>query len=175
MRSTNAAYGRVAQLFHWAGTLVIVLLIPLGMVMVRLGAGDTKTMLYGVHIALGLLIAVLTVARLIWRFTDPTPATPPGMSKGRRLAFHGVHILLYVLLFPLIASGIGMLLTSGLSLWPGAVDPAAISRDLAPRVGHDIGSKVYLVLVVAHIGGVALYQRLKGDVLSRMGVRIGSQ
>lgn len=170
MRSTNTTYGWIAQSFHWGSALGILLLFAVGTLMVRLGEGDTKTTLYAIHIGLGLLIGLLTIARLIWRVSEPTPASPPGMSQLRRLAFHGVHVLLYALLLLLASSGIGTLLTSGLSVWPGAVEPAAIARNLPPRQGHELVAKVYLVLVAAHVGGALLYQWFKGNVMERMGL-----
>ncbi|NTU81397.1 MAG: hypothetical protein HGA45_18795 [Chloroflexales bacterium] len=172
-RPTPTTYGRLTQALHWVSTVLIVALFPLGMVMVRLADGALKTTLYGVHIAAGLLLAALTLIRLVGRFVEPAPATPGGMSRPRRIAFHGVHVLLYLVLVPLTASGVAMLLASGLSLWPPAVVPSAILHDLGPRVGHDIGSKVYMVIVVVHIAGALLYQRFKGDVLRRIGVALG--
>lgn len=51
--------------------------------------------------------------------------------------------------------------------------PAAIPHDLGPRAGHDIGSNVYMVIVVVYIAGVLLYQRFKGDMLRRIGITLG--
>lgn len=173
-KPTPTTYGRLTQILHWVNTVLILALFPLGMVMVRLADGALKTTLYAGHIAAGLLLATLTLIRLVGRFVEPTPTTPDGMSRLRRIAFHGVHVLLYLGLVALTASGIAMLRDSGLSLWLPAVVPSAIIHDLGPRAGHDIGSKIYLAIVVAHIAGVLLYQRFKGDVMRRIGVALGS-
>lgn len=171
--TATTTYGRLTRILHWVNTVLILALFPLGMVMVRLTDGSLKTILYGGHIAAGLLLAALTLARFVGRFLEPAPATPAGMSRPRRFAFHGIHVLLYLLLIPITASGVSMLLLSGQSLWPPAVVPSAILPDLSAREGHAIGSNIYLVLVIVHIAGVLLYQRLKGDVLRRIGVAFG--
>lgn len=173
MKSTQTKYGRVAQAFHWTGALLILTLFPLGVAMTRMPGGGTKAALYSAHVWIGLLVSALTVARVVWRVLEPTPAAPGGMSPLQRLAFHGIHVLLYVLLLALSVSGVAMLLATGNLPWAGPIDPAGIARDLPPRVGHDIVSKVYLALLVAHVGAAMLYQRTKGDVMRRMGLALG--
>jgi hypothetical protein len=43
---------------------------------------------------------------------------------------------------------------------------------LAPQAGHGLFSKVFIILFLAHLGGVVARQFIKGDVLGRMGVRL---
>jgi len=176
LRSTTATYGRVAQALHWITFLLILPLAPMGLTMVGMAEGPTKTSLYQAHVLLGLTVALLTVVRAIWRFTEPTPAVPPGITGAHRWLYQGVHLLFYVVLLGLGLSGLGILGLSGLT--PFNVTPEAINRDAPPIAGHFVMSRIYLVLLVLHLGGVFRYQFLEGNVFARMGLgwlKIGRQ
>jgi cytochrome b561 len=170
MRSDASKYGKIAQAFHWISALLIFAMLPMGLLMTRIADGATKNTLYKAHVAIGVLVLVLTILRIIWLFVEPRPETPPGLSPARAWVLKGVHVLLYALLLLLAVSGVGMLLGSGIGLSIGGLTPDAILRDLTGLKVHGITSKLYIALLIAHIGGVLQYQFTKSDVLSRMGV-----
>ena len=126
--------------------------------------------LYRLHVGLGLVVLLLTAFRLVWLLRHPSPDSPPNLSPLRERAFKWNHVLLYVLLVVLLASGVAMLLLSDLGLSPGAVTAEAI-QDVPPRTAHDIASKVFLALLLMHVAGVVNYQLKKGDTFWRMGVK----
>ncbi len=169
MNDLKVAYGRVTQALHWSSAILIIIIILLGLIMVRLDESGTQVIMYRIHIGLSLIVLVLTVIRLLWRFVDRWLPAPPGLSNLRQQAFKWNHILLYVFVIPLLSSGIGMLVLSGVGILPGSVTPAAI-QDVPPRSFHDIVSKIFILLLLMHLGGVFQYQFKKGDVLSRMGI-----
>lgn len=169
MTEAMASYGRGTQAFHWLSALLLMGMVPAGLIMTRIAEGPLKQSLYRVHVLLGLSVLVITVIRLIWRFVEPWPPAPPGLSPVRTKVFTWNHILLYVVLVALLLSGIGMLLLSSVSLWPMTLDPEAI-QDVPPRAVHGILSKVFVLLFLMHLGGVLQYQLRKGDTLSRMGI-----
>jgi cytochrome b561 len=176
LRSTTITYGRVAQALHWITFLLILPLAPMGLTMVGMADGPTKTMLYQVHVWLGMLVALLTIFRAVWRFTEPTPANPAGITGPHVWLYKGVHILFYVILLGLGLSGLGILAVSGLT--PFNVTPESINRDAQPIAGHFVMSRVYLALLVAHLVGVFRYQFFQGNVFARMGLgwlKIGRQ
>ena len=162
-------YGRVTQIIHWLSALLIIGLLIFGTIMTGLQDGATKTQMYQTHVFIGLTVLVLTLVRLAWRFVEPWPDGPPGLSTNRARAFKWNHILLYVFIVPLLLSGVSMLLLSNLGLSPGGVTPQAI-MDVPPRIFHGIGSKLVLVLFLMHVVGVVQYQITKGDTLGRMGL-----
>lgn len=162
-------YGRVTKIIHWLSALLIIGMLVFGTVMTRLNDGVTKTQMYQTHVLIGLTVLTLTVIRLAWRFVEPWPDGPPGLSTTRARAFKWNHILLYVFIVPLLLSGVSMLLLSNLGLSPGGVTPEAI-MDVPPRIFHDIGSKLVLLLFIMHVVGVIQYQITKGDTLGRMGL-----
>jgi len=98
MKSTTTRYGKGAQLLHWLSAFFILLLIPMGFAMARMAEGATQTNLYQMHVALGLLVLLLTAIRIIWRVMGQSPARPAQIKGMRRLAFSGIHILQYLVL-----------------------------------------------------------------------------
>lgn len=176
LRSSTAAYGRVAQALHWVTFVLILPLAPMGLIMVGMDDGATRTSLYQAHVFLGLTVAALTVVRAIWRFTEPTPAVPAGITGPHRWLYSGVHLLFYVVLLGLGLSGMGILALSGLT--PFNVAPEAINHDVPPVAGHFLLSRVYIALLVAHLAGVIRYQFFEGNVFARIGLgwlKIGKQ
>ncbi len=173
MKSTPTQYGWLAQTFHWLSALLILFMIPIGITMTRLADGSIKTTLYQAHVGLGLTVLALTLLRIVWRFIEPTPQVPPGLSPLRRFVRKSINIGQYVLLLALFSSGIASLLASGLSLSPASVLPAAIDPNLIPVIGHVWLSRIFIALLVAHLAGVIEYQLFTGNGLARMGLAVG--
>lgn len=170
MNSVSSGYDRTSQIFHWGSALFIIGLAAFGTIMVRLDpSSPLKTTMYRSHALLGMVILLVTSARIIWLFVGKRPSEleMPGWEK---LAFSWNHRLLYVIILVLAFSGIGMLLQSGVSLPPTGLTPADI-QDVSARQGHDLFSKLFIALFLMHLGGVFYYQFTKGDTLGRMGVR----
>ncbi|NJN94100.1 MAG: hypothetical protein HC875_08400 [Anaerolineales bacterium] len=170
MKDAISSYSKTVQGFHWLSTLLILILLPMGLVMTRIADGATKTTLYRIHIVMGLLILVITVFRVIWRFKDRAPDALAGLSALHQLGLKAVHLLLYILLFVLIVSGIGMIALSGLGWSLANVTPEAILKDIPPVFTHGITSRLYILLVIIHLVGVLIYQFKKSNVMARMGV-----
>ena len=163
------AYNRITQITHWASALLIVGMRGVGLAMTRIGEGEAQESLYNAHVGMGLGTLALSAVRLVSLVAHRWPAPPEGLSPANERAFIGTHVLLYALLIALLASGIGMLALSGLSLVPGSIVPAGI-EDVPPRIAHNVLSKVFIALLLVHVAGVVRYQLGKGDTLGRMGV-----
>ena len=58
---------------------------------------------------------------------------------------------------------------SGIAIVPGDIVPGEV-KDVAPRMAHNVLSKLFIVLLLVHVAGVVRYQVSKGDTLGRMGV-----
>ena len=173
MENKVTAYGRLAQAFHWVSAILIIGLAVMGIVMTRMSASATQTQFYRAHVTVGMIVLVLTLARVIWHFMDDVPDPPAKLTSLNTKMFVWNHNLLYVILFVLTISGIATLLSSGIGLFPGNVTPAAIA-DVPPRGAHNIASKVFILLFIMHVVGIIRYQLTKGDTLSRMGIKLSS-
>jgi len=169
-RSTPTRYGALARGLHWTSAVLVISLAPLGLVMTRVDDGDNTT-LYRIHVALGLLAALLTIIRVVWRVIEPSPTHPP-MSSGRRVLYLANHYALYGGLFLLAITGIAVLVSNGLSPFPADVVASEV-EDVAVGDAHFLLALIYSGLFVMHIVGVLSYERTKGEVLSRMGLNVG--
>ncbi len=167
LRSTQDNYGTAARVLHWTCAGLVVVMVILGLTMTRIDGGDNTTM-YRVHVAIGLLVAALTLIRVIWRFLEPAPDAPP-MPAWRRTLYLGNHYGLYIGLFLLAGTGIATLIASDLTPFPPDVTASEV-EDSRPRDAHFALGLIYTGLFLMHIIGVMTYQRTKGDVVSKMGL-----
>jgi cytochrome b561 len=164
-------YSRVAQALHWGSMILILGIAVGGFVMTNIMEDSaTRNTLYRMHVAGGNLILLLTIARVVMIFVEKRPALPEGVTGFKRVLFEGNHYALYVVLLLLAFSGSAMLILSGLTpATMSSLTPDMI-QDVAPRQGHDLFSKLFMLLFVAHVVGVLRYQFVDGDVMGRMGV-----
>jgi cytochrome b561 len=105
------------------------------------------------HIAFGIAVLVLAVARVWLRLTRGAPSLPAEEPAVARIAAHSVHGLIYLLIF--------LVPLSGAVAWFLGIGPAAEA--------HEILKSVLLVVVVVHVLG-ALVQHfvIKSNVLMRI-------
>ncbi|MEM8484856.1 MAG: cytochrome b/b6 domain-containing protein [Bacteroidota bacterium] len=172
---TPEQYGLKAQRYHWLSAVLIIAMIPLGMMMQNVEAEATKRILYRGHMIIGALILLITIARIAWGRKDVSPDPPEGLHGIHLRTFHATHVFLYVFIFVLTFSGIAMLISSGIGDILTGGSEALIPTDLseiAPGRAHGIAAKIYIALLVGHIGGVVFHQTTKSDVLHRMGINV---
>ena len=93
------AYSSVAKLLHWFVALGVLTLVPVGIVMMRIGPGPLQNNLFDFHKSLGALVLALMILRLGYRAWHGSPQPEPSLARWQRAASSAVHGLLYVLLF----------------------------------------------------------------------------
>ena len=104
-------YTTVAIGLHWLMAFLILAMLAVGKYMVSLDeTSHLRFTLTQWHKTIGVLLLLLAVARLLWRLTHRAPAHPKAAPLWEKLAAHGSHILLYVLLF--VAPVTGWMLVS---------------------------------------------------------------
>ncbi|MEJ2609753.1 MAG: cytochrome b [Candidatus Thiodiazotropha sp.] len=139
-------YGAVAISFHWLVALSVYGMFGLGLWMRSLGYYDSWYRLGPWwHKGIGVMLFLLLLLRLVWRFSNTQPDHLPNHKPYERLAAVGVHVLLYLLLFTVMISGYLISTADGRSLevFDWFVVPATISG-----FDHqeDIAGKVHLYL-----------------------------
>ena len=180
-----ARYTRIAMLFHWLVAAMIVANVALALTwdfypdaLVR-PAIDT-------HKSIGVTVLGLAIMRLLWRFTHRPPPLPPHHKRWERRLAHGVHWLLYILLFAIPLTGWIMdsawekapevpMIWFGLFEWPRipmvlALDPATklAWHDCFGEVHENLGVILY-VLVALHLAGAIKHQWFDRDrTIARM-------
>jgi cytochrome b561 len=174
---TPTRYTRTAIALHWLVALLIFSAFPLGVYMHDLPLSPTKLQLFSYHKWLGITIIVAAAVRLAWRVTHPAPALPD-MPRWQRIAAHGTHHLLYLLLFAIPLSGWLMSSAKGFqTVWFGVLplpDLVGKNKELGDllRDVHQILNFGLLALVGAHVAGALKHHFVeRDDTLRRMTFR----
>lgn len=165
-------YSRIAQSLHWISMFVIIAVWIGGAAMTNFLSPDSPMTanLYRVHVLGGNIVLLLTLVRVGMAFFEKRPAPPEGVTGWKRIIFEGNHYALYVILLGLAFSGSAMLILSGLTPQTMSSLTPDMIQDVPPRAGHDLFSKLFLLLLIMHTVGVLRYQFAEGDVMKRMGV-----
>jgi cytochrome b561 len=174
MKSTADRYGAVAIAIHWAAAVLIVALLISGFRVSGSADPAAKAAFLRFHAAMGVAILLLTLARIAWWwFADCKPAPVGGQPLLLRRAASVAHLLFYVVIVGLAASGIGVMVLSGAGpiVFGGASGALPDFWNYPPRIPHGIGVRVLIALVILHVGGALYHHFIRGDrLLARMGV-----
>ncbi len=166
--AANHRYSRGAMLFHWVTAIAVIVNWRIAEAAEHAGSREAAGAIMANHKALGITILVLTLGRLVWRWTHPVPPLP-GEGWERALA-RIVHTLFYVLLIGLpVGAWIASSLARrgfdifGLFPWPllplpGNGDPARAIFEL-----HAAGGTALLLLVVLHVLGALKHTFINRD------------
>lgn len=182
---TLTRYDAVAISLHWVIALLILLDFALAMSFSQFNSGDVLYLpsAYDLHMAVGMCVLMLSVARVIWRLTHRRPPLPE-MAPPLRWLARASHFLLY--LFMVVAPVSGWLVLSlrhkatsvlGLFRWAWPSLPAIAHMARPERVFwhdhllplHIRLSYVGMCLVALHVTA-ALYHHFsrRDEVLVRM-------
>lgn len=106
MKNSRDHYGWVAITLHWLVAVAVFGLFALGFWMVELSYYD-EWYRKGpdLHRSVGVLLFLVVVFRLLWRFMNPAPNALAGHKRWEVAAAHVAHALLYVLMFTAMVSG----------------------------------------------------------------------
>jgi cytochrome b561 len=170
LKSTPTRYGSVAIAIHWGSALAVILTFAAGFVMAQSPTVPPALLL--IHIALGSLVFVLTLLRIVWWVVaDKRPELPSSQPAWQRLTARVVHGSLYLILVLLASSGITTILLSGAVPTVLAGGPVPDFSQLIPRVAHGITSRILLALFALHVGAALFHQFVRRDrLLARMGI-----
>ena len=170
-KSTTNHYGTVAVTLHWLSALLILVLIGSGFRAGGMEEAAAKASILQVHVPLGVTILLLTLARIAWwLFADKKPASV-SMPRWQDRASRAIHILFYVVILGMTASGIGMMILSGAGPIIFGGDAATLPDfwDYLPRTPHGIGARAIIALLVLHAGAALYHHFFKKDgLLGRM-------
>jgi cytochrome b561 len=175
MRNTSQTWGTPAKTLHWTVALLVLVQIALGWTAVTWKLSPTKLDLFVLHKSTGMLILLLMLMRLFWRWTNVTPLLPIGMPTWERASAHASHFVLYFLLF--LAPITGWIINSAANIpfrmyWlipiPAIAGPDNALADAAARIHFGLFVLLSLVLVV-HVGAALRHHFVARDnVLARM-------
>lgn len=173
-KSTTECYGAVAISIHWLSAALIIVLIVSGFRAANIADVAAKASILRFHAVAGVAVLALTLARLAWwYFADDKPrpvASTPSLQK--RLA-EAVHVIFYIVILGMSASGIGMMVMSGAGAILFANAPGALPDfwNYLPRLPHGIGGRLLAALLVLHVGAALYHHFVRRDrLLARIGI-----
>ncbi|HEY0338737.1 MAG TPA: cytochrome b [Burkholderiales bacterium] len=99
-------YGYTPAVLHWVLALVVLVLYGLGWYMVTIPKGTPPVAyFYNLHKSIGIVAALPLVLLIGWRMTHIPPRFPNTLPQWEARAAHINHVLFYVCLVVLVASG----------------------------------------------------------------------
>ncbi|MBI5962587.1 MAG: cytochrome b/b6 domain-containing protein [Chloroflexi bacterium] len=166
-------YHPIQVVIHWLMALLVFMMLGVGkFFMPGISSADPqKPMMLQSHTFIGGAIAVLLVIRLIMRFAVKQPAADTNAGNAfLEFIAKATHILLYVLMFGMAVSGLGLFQMANLpAVFSGAQPYPQDFFEFLPRLGHGLSSTLLLLLIVLHFGAAMYHQFIKKDnLLSRM-------
>lgn len=172
LKSTQSRYGSVALTIHWLSAILIVIALATGFRTASTVDPAAKAQLLTIHVPIAILVALLTVARLLWwLFMDQKPDPVAGAPNWQQSSAKVVHWLFYVVILGMAASGAGMFILSdaGAIVFGNETSPLPEFENYKPRIPHGIGARFMVLLLVAHIGAALYHHFIKRDgLLARM-------
>lgn len=168
LKSTTDRYGAMAVSIHWVSAVLILILIGSGFRAASTVDLAAKAAILRVHVPIAVGVLALTFFRIVWwwRFDhkpDPVAGSPHWQERTAR----AVHVLFYVVILGMVASGAGMIALSGAApiIFGGE---SALLPDFwkyPPRVPHAIGARLLLALLVLHAGAALYHHFVRRDGL----------
>ena len=168
-------WGSVQIGLHWLIAVLLLVQLVAGWMMTDRQPGELQNFLYTLHKNLGLIVLILAVVRLGWRWANPVPELPADMPPWQVTSAKVTHFLLYLLLFLLPVTGFFYTALGGfpvpfLMIW-NLEQLVPVNKDLGLwfKTAHlSLLWLLYLVLFL-HIAGALQHHLVRKDaVLRRM-------
>jgi cytochrome b561 len=174
--NTRERWGSVQIGLHWTiAVLVLVVQVPAGVTMVAVDPGTVQNVCYNIHKTNGIVIFLLALVRLGWRWSHPVPFLPADMPEWQAKLARTTHALLYLVLFLMPITGFLYTAMGGFPV------PFFMLYDLAPLVpvnkpvaeifkyAHLNLRFVLYVTVLLHVAGALYHHYVRRDgILRRM-------
>ena len=175
LKNTNDQFGFVTRTLHWATALLVLVTIPIGLWIANAEFSLAILPFFARHKALGILVLVMIIARVLWhRFSPPPASLSHGIAWQDVLAIW-VHRAFYVFLVAMPLSGWIASSATGIDTvifgrWTlPAIAPVSESWENIGFLIHGLLGKILIVIILLHIFGALFRAFIKRDgTLRRM-------
>jgi cytochrome b561 len=168
LKSSPNHYGAMAVSIHWLSAVFLLILIASGFRAAHTVDPVAKAAILRVHVPTAVGVLALMILRIVWwvgfdRQPRPVTGSPHWQERTAQL----VHVLFYVVILGMIASGIGTMVLSGAAplIFGGE---SALLPDFwkyPPRLPHAIGARLLLALLPLHVGAALYHHFIRRDGL----------
>jgi len=104
LKNTQNRFGLIAILIHWLMAFMLIFMVTLGLYMVRLPVSVQKLKFFGWHKEWGIVVFMLVIVRLMWRWFNSLPSLHQ-LPRWERVSARGVHIAFYIFMVLIPVSG----------------------------------------------------------------------
>ena len=174
--NTEERWGSVQIGLHWTiAALVLLVQVPAGITMTSVEPGTVQNVGYNIHKTTGIVIFLLAIVRLGWRWSHPVPGYAPDMPVWQARLARTTHAILYIVLFAMPITGFLYTAMGGFPV------PFFMVYDLAQLVpenkpvaevfkyAHLTLQFVLYVTVLLHVAGALQHYFVRKDgILRRM-------
>ena len=155
-RNNARRFGWIARVLHWSTVaLVAIVFIDISGLDVPPKVAQRDAVV-AFHVSLGLVVFVIMLSRLGWRWSNPNPVRSWSLSPGHCFFAITVHRLMYVVVISLCLCGIVAVVTGGAALEifslslvaagnAGQATANAVALDLHARL-----STLLLIIIAVH-------------------------
>ncbi|HEX2725646.1 MAG TPA: cytochrome b [Beijerinckiaceae bacterium] len=170
MSDAPSSYLPVQKSLHWLiAAIILLVMVPVGLTMTRLGEGPTTNTLYELHKSFGIIVFGLAVIRTAIRLSRGAPPLEPDIPAWQRRAAHASHYTMYVLIFLVPLTGwaatsaccppVNLFWTVPLTL------PVPANEDLAKRIFlfHYTFVFTLAAVVMVHAGAALHHHFVRRD------------
>ena len=161
-------YSNATVAFHWITVTLVLLQAYLGFRFGWSEPGPDRDYVFLWHKTVGVVILLLTLARLAYRLKNPPPPFPPELRAWERILAVWNHRLFYTLLIAMPI--VGFVAVSGYANGPttpllGGIEVPVIpgvSREAGDLAGeaHEIAAFLLVALILLHLGAALKHQFL---------------
>lgn len=175
-KNTPTRFGHLSVLIHWLVAITVYGMFALGLWMVSLGYYDGwYHKAPEIHKSIGIILFIVMIVRVIWRFTSPPPKPLSSYSHFTRISAILAHIMLYLVLFAILISGYLISTADGQPInvfgWfeiPALITEGATQADTAGQI-HLYLAWFVVVLSLLHGAAALKHHFIDRDVtLKRM-------
>ena len=152
-------YSIGAMIFHWTIAVAVIVNWRLAEAAHHAPSGEGAGIMAN-HKALGITILVLTIGRLLWRWSHPVPPLSDHLAQWEKVLARTTHVIFYVLLIGLplgawIANSLAGRSIDMFGLFTIPALPVGENAGLARTIFgiHATGGSVFIWLIGLHILG----------------------
>ena len=176
--TTIPRFTPLQRTLHWVMAVCILAMLFIGVGMASTVAHSYLRLVH-IHEALGILILILALIRLVLRLRYGAPALPADLPEPMKLAAHLSHYVLYALMIAMPIIGWAMLSAADYpvmlrpNLWLPQILPLSAGLHTALWNAHFYLAFLFFAVILLHVAAALFHALVRRDgVFEAMGPRL---